>query len=264
MEGRHGDLHGAFRFGFRAGHFLLPRTQFDARLFLLAAQNLTGGRCHRFRVYVAHDAQQHISRRVKRPVTGIQHLRGDLPDGLAGAENGLADGMDGIHSRHQVIEHHAVRGVLVHADLLIDDAPLFLHAFFREIGRGHEFQQQPQTFVKVVCAGKIIGRHVVAGKGVGGSAQSGKLRRHVPVSRQVEHLVLQIVGNTRGGVVFLPVQPEIRMDGAKVRDKIGKLFRKALPGNHQNRQSVFQCFPVQRFVQFGVLLPRHWLSPFRK
>ena len=172
--------------------------------------------------------------------------------------------MDGIHGRHQVIEHHAVRGVLVHADLLIDDAPLFLHAFFREIGRGHKFQQQPQTFVKVVCAGKIIGRHVVAGKGVGGSAQSGKLRRHVPVSRQVEHLVLQIVGNTRGGVVFLPVQPEIRMDGAKVRNKIGKLFRKALPGNHQHRQAVFQSFPVQRFVQFGVLLPRHWLSPFRK
>ena len=172
--------------------------------------------------------------------------------------------MDGVHGRHQVIEHHAVRGVLIHADLLVDDAPLLFHALFRKVGRGHKFQQQPQAFVKMVGAGKIIGRHVVAGKGVGGSAQGGKFRRHVPVSRQVEHLMLQIVGNTRGGVVFLPVQKKIRVDGAKVRDEIGKLFRKALPGYHQHRQAVFQGFPVQRFVQLGVMLLGHWLSPFRK
>ena len=193
----------------------------------------------------------------------VENFRGDFPDGLAGSQDGHPDGVLPVHGLHQVLKNHAVRGILVHADLLVDDSPLLFHAFGGEIGGGHEFQQQTQTGIEILRAGEIIGGHVVAGEGVGAGAQPGKFRGNVPVG-QVEHLVLQVVGNPRRRPVILPGKPVVRMHGAIVRHKIGQAPGKALPGHHAHRQPVGKLLAVQRLVQLRVFIGGHRLSPFRK
>ena len=132
------------------------------------------------------------------------------------------------------------------------------------MGGADEFQQQAQAFVKVVCAGKVIGGHVVAGEGIAGSAVGGELRADVPASRQIEHFMLQIVGDSGGNGVFPPLKPEMGMDGAEIRDEIGLLFGKARLGHHRQPQPVGQDLPVNGLVQLWVACPGHWLTPFRK
>ena len=113
----------------------------------------------------------------------VQHLRGDLPDGLAGAQNRHPDRVRAVHGLHQVVKHHTVRRIRIHTDLLVDDAPFLLHTLFRKIGGRDEFQQQMKTLLKMLRTRKIVGGHIIAGKGVGHSTQGGKFRRDFPVSR---------------------------------------------------------------------------------
>ena len=172
--------------------------------------------------------------------------------------------MGGVHGGHEVFENHAVRGVPVHADLLIDDALLLADAFLGEIGSGYKLQQQPQAVFKVLGAGEVVGGHVVAGEGIHIGPQSGKLRRHIPVPGQIEHLVFQKMGHAGRGGVGRSLKGKIRVDGAVVRDEIGKLLAEALPGHHGHLQAVGQPLPADGFIQPGIEFCGHWVSPFRK
>ena len=224
--------------GLRRSHVLLPVPEFFRHFPLFVSQDLPGQGNHPFRVHITQDAQCHVSRGIEGPVAEVEDLRGDLPDGLLGAQNRHPDGMDPIHPRGQKLKQGAVRGILVHTDLLVDDAPLLVHALLGEIGGGDEFQQELQILLKVLGAGEIVGRHIVAREGIGVGPQGSELGGHIPASRQVEHLVLQVVGHTGGDGVFLAPQAKGGMDGAKVRGEIGQLLGKALLGNHGKAQSV--------------------------
>ena len=72
-----------------------------------------------------------------------------------------------IHVFHQHLEDLGIRIVLVHIDLLTDDALLLLHRFIGKVGGGHKFQQKIQTLGEILCAGEVVGGHIVAGEGIG-------------------------------------------------------------------------------------------------
>ena len=169
--------------------------------------------------------------------------------------------MIGIHNFHQPVKNHAVGAVQVHVNLLPDDALLPLHAFLGKIGSGHKFQQQPQRPVKFLSAGKIIGGHVVAGKGIDICPQRRKFAADIPSAGQLKHFMLQIVRNTAGDGVFCPIQGEACMDGAKAGDQVGNLFFKSPPGHHRNLQPVGQAVPIEHLVQLRVFIFCHWVPP---
>ena len=197
-------------------------------------------------------------------MAGVEHFGGNLADGFAVAQNGDPDGVLFKERNHEIFKNHAVGRILVHADLLVDDAPLLFHAFLGKIGGGHKFQQQMQAVPEILGAGEIVGGHVVAGEGIGHGAQSGKFRGNIPVTGHIKEFMFQIMGNTGRGLVVLTFQGEAGMDGAVIGDEIGQLFGKAFPLHHGNGQTVFQSFPVADFIQFGIVEGNHWLPPFRK
>ena len=169
-----------------------------------------------------------------------------------------------VEAPGQLLEHHRVRAVQVHADLLIDDALLLADAFLSEIRGIHKVQQQLQAPVKMLGAAKIVGGHVVAGEGVDHGPQGGELRGHVPAPRHIEELVLQVVGGAGGNGVFPAIQGKSVVDGAVVRHQVAQLSGKALPGHHADLQAAGEPFPVYGFVQLRVMENIHWHSPLRK
>ena len=214
-------------------------------------------------VNIAHHAKQHIIRPVKCPMAGIQHFRGDLPYGFLASQDGGADGMIGVHIFHQQLKDPVIRVIPAHADLLADDPLLFFHAFFCKIGGGNKLQKQPQAAFELVGAGEIISGHIVAGKGVGISAQSCEFLAHIP-SRQVEHLMLQKMGNAGGDGEFFSIDGKFCVNRAEIRDEISQLFGKARPGYDADRQAGIADLPVHRFVPSGVIHFLHHAPPFRK
>ena len=131
-----------------------------------------------------------------------------------------------IHRLHQGLKKDVFRTVLIHTDLLTDDTLLLGNAFLRKIGRGDKLQKKLEVFPEILRAGEIIGGHIVAGKGVGHSAQCGKFPGDIP-SGHIKELMLQIVGNPCRGGKFLSIQGKFPVDRAIVRDEIAQLFGKA-------------------------------------
>ena len=193
-------------------------------------------------------------------MAGSEILRGDVCNGLPTAKNGNPDGMMIVHIFHEHLEDLGVRIVPIHVDLLADDALLLLNHLLREVGGGDEFQQKIQTFPEILRAGEVIGGHIVAGEGVGDGTQSGKFCGHIPAG-QVEHFMLQIVGNTGGDGPVFSVQRKIRVDGTEVGDEIAELFGKAGAGYHSHGQTVGKDFPVNLLAQLGVVGQFHISSP---
>ena len=248
---------------FRAGHFLVPLTQLFGGGALFGAQHLLGDPTDLYGIHIAHYTQHHIFRGVEGPVTDLQNLGRNLAQAFPGAQNGDADGVAAVHLGHEIFKIPAVRGVLAHSDLLIDDAVLPADAFLGEVGGGHKFHQKPQILFKILRAGEIVGRHVIAGEGVDIGAQGGEFRRHIP-ARQLEHFMFQKMGNAGGNVVLPAVQTKIPVDGAEIRGKIGKLPGKPRLWNHQDIQPAGQGFGVQGLVQTLAVGMFHASTPFRK
>ena len=168
-----------------------------------------------------------------------------------------------VEQTHHVLKDPAVRGIVVHQDLLGNDAPLLLHGFLREIRRGDKGQQQFQAAVKMLRAGEIVGGGVIAGEGVGIGPQGGEFGAHIPVGH-IEHLVLQIVGNALGRLIFHPVQGEFRMDGAVGGHEIGHLPPETRLGADDDLQAVGQAPAVKPLIQHGIIRPCHWPTPFSR
>ena len=166
--GGRGALEGQLEGGH--SHIHLPAGQGDQRRFrlrltevgdgdaaALPGQHFLGDGGHLVGIHIAHHAEHHVRRVVEGPVAVVEGLGGDLLDGFHGARNGDPDGMVVIESLVHLLHDHGIGGVGVHQDLLGDDAPLLLHTFFGKIGGGDEFQQQPESRLKILGAGEIIG-----------------------------------------------------------------------------------------------------------
>ena len=196
-------------------------------------------------------------------MAGVQGLGSDALNGLHRSGDGIAQRMVGIQILHHLLKHPALRAIVVHEDLLGDDATLLLHALIGEVRGGDEFQQEPQALGEIVGAGEIIGGHVIAGEGIDIGAQRGEFLVDVPVAGHIEHLVLQIVGHTGGRFHRFAVQGELRMDRAEIRHKIGAFPGKSRFFDDADCQTVGQDLPVHRLVQSGIIGLIHLPTPFR-
>ena len=227
----------------------------------LLPQRLRSQGQNAFRVHIAHHAQDHIGRGIKGLVAQMQPFRGNFGNGLPGAENGHMKGMVPVHFPHQAVKADGIRVIQIGVNFLTDDLPLLLHGLLGKIRGGHEGQQQPQAVRKMMSGRKVIGRQVMAGKGVGAGAHGGELRVHV-MAGQVEHLVLEIMGHPCRGVIFFSLEAEIRMQGTEICDEIGAFPGKARSRHHQHRQSVGKNAPIEPLADGRIIL--HAFTPLSK
>ena len=168
----------------------------------------------------------------------LQDLRGDLTDGFDRSGDRNADGVMREHRAEQVLIGAGVGAVLIHADLLRDDAALLFHALSREPRREHHAQQNTEIFGELLGAVEIIGRHGIAGEGVR-IAAVGREEVHRVVLRQIEHLVLQIVRHAVRRAAGDAAAREGRVDGAVVHAEEGVAAGKAGLRDDAEEQAVF-------------------------
>ena len=142
--------------------------------------------------------------RVVRPVVPAVEVPEGLPghgfQGLRGAQNGAGQGVVPKDLREELFRAQVVGGVLVHVDLLQDDAPLGLHRLLGEGGAVDHVPEDVQGLGQVVIqdpaveAGALLG-----GKGVHLAADGigfhGDVSGGTVLSALEEH-VLNEVGRT--------------------------------------------------------------------
>ena len=122
-----------------------------------------------------------------------QPLAGHLLQSGGPAQNGPPQGVALVHRHGQPLGAQVLRGVLVHADLLQNDAPLHLHVpLVKAGGKEHVAQQVHRPVQMAVQAAGIITGVLLGGVGVhlaadgvhlpgqvSGGAGSGALKGHV-------------------------------------------------------------------------------------
>ena len=263
-QGEHGHSHFHPVFGVAGGtnKVFLPTVVLLGHFPGFVSQDLQGNFHHFLRLHITHNTQVHIPGGIKSPVAQMQLLRGNLADGFQASQNGHPDGMLGVHGAHQIFKHTAVRGILIHADLLGNDPLLFFHALLRKVGSGHKFKQQLQAPVKVLCAGEIVGGHVIAGESIGDGAQSGKLCGHISFFRHMKQSVLQIMGNARRHGMLLAFKGKFRMNSTKIRNKVSQLLGKVLSGHHMDGESIGELCAEQDLIQLFIENFFHGQPPF--
>ena len=187
-------------------------------------------------------------RHVKGAVAVVERVRVDLGDALDRAGDVVAHGMALIQQLHQLEVDRVIRHVVVHADLLRDDAPLLFHGLGREVGRRDKAQQRAQVLLKVLRAAEIIHRLIIGGEGIGIRAHDGHALQDVDAVGHVEHLVLEIVRHARGGVAPLSREQKAAHQSAVIGAEAGKAGRKALLRDHAHAQAVRQHRALERFA----------------
>ena len=196
-------------------------------------------------------------------MAGVKRLGRDLRDALHASADRDARRMAAVHRREQVLKARRIGVVLIHADLLLDDAALLVHAFVREIRRRHHPQQNFQVFFKAVGAFDIIRRHGVVRKRIVAAAVFGVLLHGVSL-RQIEHLMLQIVRHARRNGTVLSRKGKAHIDRAEVRRQKREFFRKARPRNDADGQSVRQLLFKIVLAKSRKVFSDHASAPFRK
>ena len=192
----------------------------------------------------------------------VQGLGSDVGDALHGAGHGNTGGTLPVQGLQHPLIDLPLRVVLDHADLLSNNALLLGHALVSEVRHRHKGQQLPQILVKVLRAVEVVGRHGVAGKGIGLGAVFGHLLHGVSVGG-VEHLVLQIVGDARRGILPYAVLLKAQVHAAVAGGEHGVFPGVAGLVDHIGRQTVFQAAEGHRLVNAGIIHP-HASFPFRK
>ena len=91
----------------------------------------------------------------------------------------------------------------------------------------------------------------------------GKLLGRVALG-QIEHFVLQIVGNAVRHAVFTAAESKMRVDGAKIHAQKGVTPRKARLRKHTHAQAVRQLLLVELFSELWIGKELHVCAPFRK
>ena len=143
------------------------------------------------------------------------------------------------HCPEQVFIHTGSGVIRIHLDLLGNNPALLLHALLGEIALGYKLEQGPEVLLKQRGAGEMIGRDVIAGKGIGACAGLRQLLEGVAVGH-VKHLMLQIVGHAVGGYIGLAVQLEPCVYGAVIGGKEGIGPGKAALGYYLQSQAIGQ------------------------
>ena len=167
-----------------------------------------------------------------------------------------------VQALEQAGDEPPVRTVIVHFDLLPDDALLLGDGLLGKIGVAYHTQQHVQTFVQLLGGGEQVAGAVKAGKGVGVGAGLCVLGKGVAVL-VLEHFVLQKMRHTRRQMHRLAVQAEIPVDGAELGgiDHMGAGI--ARHGAHQHRQAGGQGLPLvgHGLFQQGLVILRHGQHP---
>ena len=215
---------------------------------------------HAFRIHVADDAQHHVRRVVEGSVAGVEGLGRDLGNALHRAGDGDVCGALFVQTAQQVRIDAPVGRVLGHADLLGDDAALFVDALLSKIGNRDKGEQDAQVFLKMLGAVEVIRRHGIAGEGVWLGSVLRKLLQRVAVLG-VEHLVLEIVGDAGGRIVPGIAQLELHVHAAVARGEKGIGAAVAGLWHDGNAQPVFQCFSQHGFTDARIVHFMHSLFP---
>ena len=217
---------------------------------------------HPFHGGVTGGGQHHVVRGIKGPAAVVEHLRGDLGNAFHRARNVAADGVAVIQALEQAGDEPPVRAVVVHFDLLPDDALLLGNGLLGEVGVGHHAQQHIQAFVQLLGGGEQVAGAVKAGKGVGVGTGLGVLGKGVAVL-VLEHLVFQKMRHTGGQMHLFAVQTEIPVDGAEFGSKDDVGAGVARHGPHQHGQAGGQHPPLvgHGLFQHGLFGIRHGSVP---
>ena len=145
---------------------------------------------------------------IEGPVTLVKIIRRDLGNALHRAGNVNFHRVS-VVKRIEQVEHHApLRVIVIHADLLADDALLLAHRLLREIRFLHEIEQDLQRLIETVCAGEQIAGAVKGRIGIGGGTRFGIALKRVPVFA-LKQFVLEIMRDAlRHGAGLLALHAE--------------------------------------------------------
>ncbi len=191
----------------------------------------------------------------------VQGVRRDLSDGLHRPRHPDADGVSGVHGLHQLVVDLVAGVVLAHPDLLADDALLLGHALLGKPGLGHKGQQGAQVVLKALDALEVVARHGGGCVGVGVHPLGGHPLEGVSVLG-VEHLVLQEVGHSLGGIhPFAVLPPEAQVHAAVPGGEKGELLAVLRAGVHVHVQPVGEDGMPDRLPQGGVIALNHGPRP---
>ena len=167
-----------------------------------------------------------------------------------------------VQAFEQTGDEPPVRAVIVHFDLLPDDALFFCNGLLGKVGVPHHAQQHVQTFVQLLGSREQVAGTVKAGKGVGVGARLCVLGKGIAVL-VLEHFVLQKMRYTGRQMHRLPVQAEIPVDGAELGsiDHMGAGIPRH--GAHQHCQAGGQGLPLvgHGLFQQGLVILRHGQHP---
>ena len=211
---------------------------------------------------VAGSSQHHIARGIKGLAAVVQHGGRNLGNALHRARDIAADGVAVVQALEQAGDEPPVRAVIVHFDLLPDDALFFCNGLLGKVGVPHHAQQHIQTFIQLLGGGEQVAGAVKAGKGVGVGTRLCVLGKGVAVL-VLEHLVLQKMRHTRRQMHRLAVQAEIPVDGAELGGINDVSTGIARHGAHQHRQAGGQGLPLvgHGLFQQGLVILRHGQHP---
>ena len=246
----------------------------DALRLLLRPAHRLKGRCffeHPVRhlqrlvgVKISRDGQHHVVQVVEGVVAAVEQVGVDPGNRLDGARDVHLDAIVVVKAVQQVKGHPPARVVLIHADLLPDDALLLLHRLLGEVGVGHAVQQNLQRLLEFARAGEQVAGLVEAGEGVGGGSGLGVPVKCVAVLA-LKHLVLQVVGDALRHPNLL--SPLLRLEAGVDRAVLGREHGvgggKSRHGVEQHGQSRRMLHPDILFAQVLVLndLAAHLIPP---
>ena len=165
---------------------------------------------------LARDAQHHIGRRVEPPGAAVEHLGRQLGNALHRARDVVAQRVVGVEAAEQCVQQPPVGAVVVHFDLLPDDALLLGNRGLGEPRLADHAQQNVKVLVNFLGRREQVAGAVIAGKGVGRRAGLGVEGEGVALGR-LAHFVLQEMRRTGGQRDLFAVQPERAVDGAEAR-----------------------------------------------
>ena len=169
---------------------------------------------------VAADAQCHVVEVIERVVAAVKVLRGDFRNALHRARNVVLDRVRVVHGTQQVEHHAPLRVIVIHFDLLADDAELFFNGLFCKIRGLHKVEQNLQRLLCVFRAGEQVARRLKGRIRVCGSADLGIAAECVAVFA-FKKLVLQKMRDARGCRLCLILVAAFKdlIDGAVARAK---------------------------------------------
>ena len=199
-------------------------------------------------------------------MAGVEGVGGDVGDGLPAARHREADGMVLVQAGEQVDEDLPLRVVLDHLDLLADDALLLLHALGGEPGDRDKGEEGLQILLKLLGALKIVPGDGRAGEGVGRGAVGRQILKGIALLG-VEHLVLQKMGHTGGGLLPGPVQLKAHIHPAVVGGEEGEGLAEAGLYIHINGQAILEPGVEEGLSHPGIdrfFHVHHASLPFRK